>query len=109
MSGGSATPAKAMVLAAGKGLRMRPITEQRPKALVAPDGRSLLDRILDRLEAVGVGEVVVNLHHLGEQIEAHLKDRPSPNIVYSPEPDLLETGGGACAMRCRCSVTKPSM
>ena len=87
-------PKRAMVLAAGRGLRMRPITETLAKTLVAPDGRSLLDRILDRLEAAGVEQVVVNLHHLGEQIERHLEQRGTPEVAFSREDSLLETGGG---------------
>ncbi len=87
-------PRRAMVLAAGFGKRLRPITEETPKPLVPINGRSMLDTILDRLEAAGVEEVVVNLHHLGHKIEEHLADRQSPQIVFSPEPDILETGGG---------------
>lgn len=87
-------PKRAMVLSAGFGTRMRPITDNLPKPLVQVRGRSLLDRILDRLEASGIGQVVVNTHHLGEQIEAHLKDRRNPQIVFSKEEEILETGGG---------------
>lgn len=97
MSGAETGPTRAMVLAAGFGRRMRPITEKMPKTLVAPGGRSLLDRALDRLEAAGVEQVVVNLHHLGERIEAHLEERASPPVVFSPEAELLETGGGVKA------------
>ena len=86
---------RAMVLSAGFGKRLRPITETTPKPLVRLRGRSLLDRVLDRLEAAGVDEVVVNLHHLGDKIEAHLADRIEPRIVFSHEEDeILETGGG---------------
>jgi len=82
----------AMVLAAGLGLRMRPITLTRPKPLVEVAGRSMLDRALDALAAAGVGEIVVNCHWLGEQIRDHLAGRPG--ITLSPEDELLETGGG---------------
>ena len=85
---------RGMVLSAGFGTRMRPITDSLPKPLVEVRGRSLLDRILDRLDASGVSQVVVNTHHLGEQIEAHLKSRSSPQIVLSKEEEILETGGG---------------
>ncbi len=87
-------PRTAMILSAGYGTRMQPITNHLPKPLVELRGRSLLDRILDRLDAVGVETAVVNLHHLGHMIEAHLKDRKTPKIVFSPEDSILETGGG---------------
>ncbi len=88
------TPKTAMVLAAGLGQRMRPITDTMPKPLIEVRGRAMLDTILDRLEDAGITKVVVNLHYLGEMIEVHLKDRSSPQIVFSKEEDLLETGGG---------------
>jgi MurNAc alpha-1-phosphate uridylyltransferase len=83
-----------MVLAAGLGLRMRPITETLPKPLIEVGGRTLLDRALDRLEEAGVDKVTVNLHHLGSLIEAHLAPRSKPAIEFSHEAELLETGGG---------------
>ena len=82
----------AMVLAAGLGLRMRPITLTLPKPLVPVAGRTMLDRVLDHLDRAGVGRRVVNLHWLGETIRSHLDGRR--DIVFSEEPDLLETGGG---------------
>ena len=89
-----------MVLAAGRGLRMRPLTDKTPKPLIKVQGRSMLDRVLDRLHAVGVEQAVVNLHHLGEKIEAHLKDREDIKILFSQEDDLLlETGGGVAKAR----------
>ena len=88
-------PARAMVLAAGRGERMRPLTDRKPKPLIEVCGRTMLDRVLDRLEEVGVAEAVINLHYLGEQIEAHLAERPKPAVVFSDESDqLMETGGG---------------
>ncbi len=85
----------AMVLAAGLGRRMRPLTADRPKPLVEVAGRTLLDRVLDRLEAGGVTRAVVNVHYLGEQIIEALADRSSPNLEISDERDaLLDTGGG---------------
>ncbi|MGF1592370.1 MAG: nucleotidyltransferase family protein [Kiloniellaceae bacterium] len=87
-------PTTAMVLAAGLGQRMRPITDKLPKPLVQLHGEAMLDTILDRLQVHGVSKVVINLHYLGEMIEAHLKDRKQPEIAFSPESDLLETGGG---------------
>lgn len=82
----------AMVLAAGLGLRMRPITLTLPKPLVPVAGRTMLDRVLDHLDRVGAARKVVNLHWLGETIRSHLDGRR--DIVFSQEPELLETGGG---------------
>ncbi len=90
----SAKPARAMVLAAGLGLRLRPITEKLPKPLVEVGGRTLLDRALDHLEASDVQRAVVNTHYLPEQIEKHLISRKRPAIDISREDELLETGGG---------------
>ena len=87
-------PRRAMVLAAGLGLRMRPLTLTRPKPLVALAGRTLLDRALDALAEAGVAHAVVNTHYLGEMIAAHLVDRSEPRVKLSPEISLLETGGG---------------
>ncbi len=87
-------PERAMVLAAGKGLRLRPLTAARPKPLIEVAGRTMLDGVLDRLVEAGVGEVVVNAHHLGHMIEGHLRARSAPRIHLSREEVLLETGGG---------------
>lgn len=91
---GPHAPRTAMVLAAGLGKRMRPLTDKLPKPLVPVAGRTLLDRVLDRLEAVGVEHVVINLHYFREVMERHLAGRNHPRIELSPEPVLLETGGG---------------
>jgi MurNAc alpha-1-phosphate uridylyltransferase len=87
---------KAMVLAAGRGERLRPLTETLPKPLLEVAGKSLIEHQLDRLKAAGIREVVINLHHLGEQIEALLGDGREQGlaITYSVEDELLETGGG---------------
>lgn len=92
----SNVPQTAMVLAAGLGLRMRPITDHTPKPLVVVGGRSMLDRVLDHLQATGVGKAVVNVHHLADCIRQHLAVRPEgPATVISDETAaLLETGGG---------------
>ena len=87
-------PRHAMVLAAGRGERLRPLTETTPKPLIPVSGRTLIDRIIDRLAEAGVEQVTVNLYHLGEQIEAHLKAHAAPTIRFSPEEARLETGGG---------------
>ena len=84
-----------MVLAAGLGTRMRPLTDMLPKPLVKVAGKALIDHVLDKLGDAGVTQAVVNVHHRAEQIENHLKDRTHPRIVISDERDaLLETGGG---------------
>ncbi len=90
----TALPKRAMVLAAGEGRRMRPLTESLPKPLIELQGRSMIDRILDRLAEAGVEEAVVNLHHLGHLLRDHLQGRKAPRIVFSEEEELLETGGG---------------
>ena len=87
-------PDRAMVLAAGRGLRLRPLTDRTPKPLIAVGGRTMLDRVLDHLAAAGVGTAVVNAHWLAGQIEERLAARAAPRIVLSPEAELLETGGG---------------
>ncbi len=84
-----------MVLAAGLGTRMRPLTDTLPKPLVPLAGKPLLDHVLDRLVASGVEKAIVNVHFMADQIEAHLNDRTAPQIVISDERDmLLDTGGG---------------
>lgn len=89
-------PRTAMVMAAGLGKRMRPLTETRPKPLVEVAGKALIDHVLDRLRAAGVEQVVVNVHYLPDLIEAHLASHPSGlGITISDERALLlETGGG---------------
>ena len=85
-----------MVLAAGLGTRMRPLTDDRPKALVEVDGRALVDHLLDRLAEAGVERAVVNVHAFADRLEPHLRARRGgPEIVVSDErAALLETGGG---------------
>jgi MurNAc alpha-1-phosphate uridylyltransferase len=86
----------AMVMAAGLGKRMRPITDRIPKPLVEIGGRTMLDHALDRLKQAGIGRAVVNVHYLADQIEAHLAGYDGLDITISDERDeLLETGGGA--------------
>jgi aminoglycoside/choline kinase family phosphotransferase/GTP:adenosylcobinamide-phosphate guanylyltransferase len=93
-TGPFSVPARAMVLAAGLGTRLRPITDTVPKPMVKVAGKPMIDTVIDRLAAVGVGEIVVNTHHLAEVIESHLEGRQQPRITFSREPDILETGGG---------------
>ncbi|WP_246506314.1 nucleotidyltransferase family protein [Mesorhizobium silamurunense] len=88
-------PKTAMVLAAGLGKRMRPITDTIPKPLVKIAGKTLLDWGLDSLEAAGVTRAIVNVHYLPEQIIAHVAARRAPTIVISDEREaLLESAGG---------------
>lgn len=85
----------AMVMAAGMGKRMRPLTATQPKPMVRVAGKPLIDHTLDRLAEAGVGRAVVNVHYLADALEAHLKPRQSPAITISDErAELLETGGG---------------
>jgi MurNAc alpha-1-phosphate uridylyltransferase len=92
----AAVPEVAMVMAAGLGKRMRPLTATRPKPLVEVAGKTLLDHTFDRLRAAGVRKAVVNVHYLADALEAHLKNRVKGiEIAVSDERDLLlETGGG---------------
>jgi len=85
-----------MILAAGRGERLRPLTDTTPKPMLMVRGRPLLEHQIDWLKAAGIRELVINLHHLGEQIEAHLGDgaRFGVQIRYSRETELLDTGGG---------------
>jgi MurNAc alpha-1-phosphate uridylyltransferase len=88
-------PTKAMVLAAGLGLRMRPLTDRMPKPLVSVAGRALLDHVLDKLADAGVHEAVVNVHYLPDQIIDHVAARAEPHVTISDERDaVLGTGGG---------------
>jgi MurNAc alpha-1-phosphate uridylyltransferase len=88
-------PTTAMVLAAGLGTRMRPLTNDRPKALVEVGGVALIDHVLDRLGDQGVSRAVVNVHAFADRLEAHLRGRADPAIIISDErAELLETGGG---------------
>jgi N-acetyl-alpha-D-muramate 1-phosphate uridylyltransferase len=87
-------PKTAMVMAAGYGKRLRPLTDTVPKPMVKVLGRPMIDVVLDRLVAAGVERAVINLHHLGNVIRAHLQDRTDIEILYSEEPEILETGGG---------------
>jgi N-acetyl-alpha-D-muramate 1-phosphate uridylyltransferase len=91
----SVKPTKAMVLAAGLGVRMRPLTDHMPKPLVQVAGRALLDHVLDKLGNAGVSEAVVNVHYLPDQIIDHVATRAKPRVIISDERDeVLDTGGG---------------
>lgn len=88
-------PRRAMVLAAGLGTRMRPLTDTMPKPLVKVGGRALLDHMLDRLADQGVEQAVVNVHYLADQIKTHTSGRTRPKIHISDESgEILGTGGG---------------
>lgn len=85
----------AMVMAAGLGKRMRPLTASTPKPLVRVAGKALIDHALDRLADAGVTKAVVNVHYLADALEAHVLARQAPKVAISDERDaLLETGGG---------------
>lgn len=95
MTAGPLASDTAMVMAAGLGKRMRPLTATRPKPLVRVGGKALIDHSLDALAEAGVGNAVVNVHYLADAMEAHLSRRKLPAITVSDERDLLlETGGG---------------
>ncbi|MGH6729260.1 MAG: nucleotidyltransferase family protein, partial [Sphingomicrobium sp.] len=96
MTSAGTVPKSAMIMAAGLGTRMRPLTERVPKPLIAVHGKALLDHALDRLRAAGVEKVVVNVHYLADAIEDHLAANANGlDIVISDERGLLlETGGG---------------
>jgi MurNAc alpha-1-phosphate uridylyltransferase len=89
-------PATAMIMAAGLGKRMRPLTATKPKPLIEVSGKALLDHVLERLRVAGVKKVVVNVHYLADALEAHLATRPHGlDVVISDERgQLMETGGG---------------
>lgn len=85
----------AMVLSAGLGKRMRPLTASQPKPLVRVAGKALIDHALDRLAEAGVAKAVVNVHYLADSLEAHVLERKTPQVTISDErAQLLETGGG---------------
>ena len=91
----SSMPKRAMVLAAGLGLRMRPLTEQVPKPLVEVAGRPLISPILDALAAFGIEEAVVNIHYLADQMRSFASSVKSPKLILSDETaKLLDSGGG---------------
>lgn len=99
MSAAPAMPTHGMVLAAGLGLRMRPLTDTMPKPLIPVAGRCMLDRALDQLTAAGVRKRVVNTHYLADKVSEHLRHRQldegaTAEIAVSHEADLLDTGGG---------------
>jgi MurNAc alpha-1-phosphate uridylyltransferase len=92
-------PDHAFILAAGKGTRLRPYTDTRPKPMVEVAGRPMIDWAIDRLEAAGVTDITINLHYMADVLHAHLKERKSPRLHFSFETELLETGGGICAAK----------
>ena len=87
-------PSKAFILAAGLGSRLRPYTDNVPKPLVSVRDRTLLDRTLDHLHALGLKDVVLNTHYLADHIKQAMVNRPEFNTAISYEEELLDTGGG---------------
>jgi MurNAc alpha-1-phosphate uridylyltransferase len=96
-----------MVFAAGRGTRMRPLTDTLPKPLVEVGGRSLLDRTLDALAEAGVETAIVNIHHLADRIEASLSARETPRVILSDERALLLDQGGGIAKVLPCFEGRP--
>jgi MurNAc alpha-1-phosphate uridylyltransferase len=95
MTGSPLASDTAMILAAGLGKRMRPLTASQPKPLVRVAGRALIDHALDRLAEAGIARAVVNVHYLADALEAHVLARETPKVTISDERALLlETGGG---------------
>lgn len=95
MSNKTMRPSKAMILAAGRGKRMRPITATTPKPLIEVNGQALIDHGFDRLAEAGVSSCVVNVHYLADLVEVHVLRRADMEILISDERDeLLDTGGG---------------
>lgn len=91
----TSVPSTAMVLAAGFGERMRPLTDRMPKPMVEVAGKPLLDHVLDRLAQAGVETAVLNVHYLADQIEKHVAKRTKPRVMISDERgQILGTGGG---------------
>jgi NDP-sugar pyrophosphorylase family protein len=90
---------RAMILAAGKGTRLRPLTDTVPKPLIEVAGRPMISFALDRIREAGIHDVVINLHHLGAQIRERLADGADfgVRITYSEEDPILDTGGGIAA------------
>jgi MurNAc alpha-1-phosphate uridylyltransferase len=93
----STYPTTAMLLAAGLGTRMRPLTEATPKPMLPLGGRPLIDHALDQLAEAGVDKVVVNAHWQADRLESHLATRTHPHIILRREAALLDTGGGVRA------------
>ena len=100
-------PTSAMVLAAGTGVRMRPITNNIPKPLIRVFGKALIDHGLDTLANMNVSKAVVNIHHFPEQMEAHLKARRLPEVFVSDERERLMDSGGGIAKALPELGTKP--
>jgi MurNAc alpha-1-phosphate uridylyltransferase len=87
-------PNKAFILAAGMGSRLRPYTDNCPKPLVKVGSKTLIDHALDKLILAGVTQTTINLHYMGDTLKSHLINRKSPNLVFSEEEILQDTGGG---------------
>ena len=101
-------PHTAMIMAAGLGKRMRPLTATKPKPLIEVGGKTLLDHVLEKLRDAGVKKVVVNVHYLADALEAHLASRaPGLDVVISNERDVLRERGGGLAKAARLIDSNP--
>lgn len=87
-------PDTAFILAAGKGTRLQPFTDRMPKPMVPIGGKPIIDHILEKLKTEKIRKVVINTHHLRDILEKHLEKTACPQIIFSPEQALLDTGGG---------------
>ncbi len=87
-------PVHAFILAAGKGTRLRPHTDDKPKPMVEVDGKPILEHTLEKLVKTGIKHVTINLFYLGDRVKNYFKDYTATNITFSEETELLETGGG---------------
>ena len=87
-------PTKALVLAAGFGSRLKPLTDHTPKSLVEVGGKPMIDRVIDQIKEQGINDIIVNTHYLANKIHDHLAKRGDVKITISHEPEILETGGG---------------
>ncbi|MCB9983563.1 MAG: nucleotidyltransferase family protein [Rhodospirillales bacterium] len=90
----SALSDTAFILAAGLGTRLRPYTNDIPKPMVEVGGQTMIDRALDKLHDIDIKSCVINTHYKGEILQRHLMSRRNPHIIFSPEEELLDTGGG---------------
>ena len=88
------TPENAFILAAGKGTRLRPHTDNLPKPMVSVHGKPIIEHIVNKLQKHGIKKIIINLYYFGDRIKNYFKDRKEPKLIFSEETVLLDTGGG---------------